>query len=162
MVAGKDYYEPIKKEFEELFKAEGESYFEITAGKRFTNKLKEEIPSNRNIIYTFLKKASPDITGFLRTDFGARFVVIEIKDAEIELDHIFQARKYTYLFDARYAFLVSTHEIPVEVKELSKTAFILRGLPFYGRLTLVQFDKVAGSLVDWYEENPFMQDHYWR
>ena len=161
-MAEKDYYEPIKREFEKLFRVKGESYLEITAGKRFTNKLKEEIPSNRNIIYTFLKKAPPDITGFLRTDFGARFIVIEIKDAEMGLDHIFQARKYAVLFDARYTFLVSTHEIPVEVKELSKITSILRELPFYGRLTLVQFDRVVGSFVDWYEENPFMQDHYWR
>lgn len=161
-MAEKDYYEPIKKEFEELFRTKGKSYLEITAYKKFSNKLKEEIPSNRNIIYTFLRKASPDITGFLKVDLYTRFIVVEIKDIEIELDHIFQVRKYAKLFDAKYAFLVSTYEIPVEIKELSKVTFILEDLPLYGKLILVQFDKSVGSFIDWYKENPFMQDYYWK
>jgi len=70
----KSYYKPIKKEFENLFSFKRETYLEITANKKFSNKLKVEIRQSRNIIFRFLKQAAPDITGFIKKDSWAGFV----------------------------------------------------------------------------------------
>jgi hypothetical protein len=110
----------------------------------------------------FLDKVAPDITGFLKINSSCYFVIIEVKDDVIELDHIYQVKKYAELFGAKFAFLVSTDEIPVELKELSRVAFKMLSLPLYGKLILVQFDKDSGELIDWYVENPFNVDRHWR
>ena len=54
----KDFYQSIKENLERLFRSKVEKntlYFEITANGKFTNKLKEVIPSHLNIVFTFLK-----------------------------------------------------------------------------------------------------------
>lgn len=158
----KSYYEPIKKEFENLFSSKGEIYLEITANKTFSNKLKKEIPDHKNLIFYFLKQVAPDITGFIKRTYGTEFIVIDVKDDVIKIDHIYQVRKYVELFDARFAFLISTQEIPEEIKKLSKIVFSLLSLPAYKKLVLVQFDKDQNKFVDWFEENPFKIDYYWK
>jgi hypothetical protein len=161
-VTEKDYYEPIKKGFEELFNAKGETHLEITANKNFSNRLKGQIGTNRDIIFYFLKEVAPDISGFIMRDYGARFIVIEVKDEVLKLDHIYQTRKYAELFDASFAFLVSTHEIPEEIKKLSKVVYSLLSLPVYKSLILVHVDKKTHRFVEWFEENPFENEYYWR
>lgn len=158
----KDYYEAIKKYFEDLFNAKGETYLEITASKTFSNKLKKEIPDHRHIIFYFLKDVAPDILGFIKRDYRIEFIVVEVKDEVLKLDHIYQARKYAELFDAKFAFLISTQEIPEEIKKLSKIVYSLLLLPAYKKLVLAQFDKDTNKIVDWYEENPFEKEYYWR
>lgn len=158
----KKYYEPIRKEFEELFKDKGEISLEITANKKFSNKLKAQISHQREIIFYFLKEAAPDILGFRKRDCGIDFIVIEVKDEVIKLDHIFQTRKYAELFDAKFAFLVSTQEIPEEIKKLSKVVYPLLSLPAYKKLILVHFNKETNQFVDWFEENPFKNEYLWR
>jgi len=153
----KNYYEPIKSKFEELFKEKRKTHLEITADRHFSNKLKSQIPSNREIVFHFLKEAAPDITGFVKEYYGPGFIVIEIKDETLKLDHIYQTRKYAELFGARFAFLVSTQEIPEEIKRLSKIVFSLLSLPAYKKLVLVQFDKNANQFVDWFEEKSFRE-----
>jgi len=155
----KIYYGPVKKKFDELFSSKGETYLEITANKTFSNKLKKEIPDYKQLIFYFLDQVAPDITGFIKRTYGTEFIIIEVKDEVIKLDHIYQVRKYAELFDARFAFLVSTHEIPEEIKKLSKIIFpYLFALPAYRRLTLVQFDKNTNQFIDWFEENPFEKE----
>jgi len=158
----KEYYETIKSKFEQLFKEKKETYLEITANKNFSNKLKSQILSNREIIFNFLKEAAPDITGFIKKDYGTEFIVIEIKNEILKLDHIYQTRKYAELFDAKFAFLVSTREIPEEIKRLSKIVFSLLSLPAYKKLVLVQFDNNSKQFVDWFEENLFENEYYWK
>lgn len=158
----KDYYEAIKKEFEDLFSAKGETYLEITANKTFSNKLKKEIPDYRHIIFYFLKEVAPDISGFIKSNYGTKFIIIEVKDEVLKLDHIYQTRKYSELFDTRFAFLVSTQEIPEEIKRLSKVIYPLLSLPAYSRLILVQFNIDTNQFVDWFEENPFEKEIYWK
>ena len=53
--------------------------------------------------------------------------------------------------------LVTTEEIPEELKRLSKIGYPLLSLPGYRKLTLVRFDEQQGQLVDWFEENPFLK-----
>jgi hypothetical protein len=158
----KIYYEPVKKKFEDLFGVKGKTYLEITASKTFSNKLKKEISDYKQLIFYFLDQVAPDITGFIKRTYGTEFIIIEIKDEVLKLDHIYQVRKYAELFDARFAFLVSTEEIPIEIKNLSKITYSLLSLPAYKKLILVQFDKTQNQLIDWFEENPFEIDYYWK
>ena len=160
----KDYYSTIKRKFTELFESKGcKAYFEITANKKFSNKLKSKVSDYRHIIFYFLKDVAPDITGFIEKDSFADFVIIEVKNEEIKLDHIYQARKYAELFEAKFAFLVSTTEIPEEIKRLSKVVYPLLSAPsIYQSRTLVYFDGETQSFKDWYPENPFEKELYWR
>lgn len=152
----KDHYEPIKKEFERLLSSKGTVHLEITANKTYSNKIKAEIPDDREIIFNFLKEAPPDILGFVKSSMLGivNFVAIEVKDEVLKLEHIYQARKYAELFHAELAFLVTTKEIPEELKRLSKVVTSLLSLPT-NRLILAQFDPSTSKVVAWHEENPF-------
>jgi len=161
----KHYYSIIMQRFEELFESKGcKVYLEVTA-EGFSNKLKEQIPDHKHIIFSFLgtKGARPDITGFIEDKYLKDFIVVEVKDEKIKLDHIYQLRKYTDLFNAKFAFLVSTEEIPAEIKALTKVILPLlwRDYPL-PKLTLVHFDKNTNEFVQWFEENPFEKETYWR
>jgi hypothetical protein len=164
----RSYYEPLKKALQSHLEAWRQSqvlgedmkaieiHLEITANKRFSNKLKAQIPSNRDLIFHFLKEAAPDITGFIAVPYTAYFLVVEFKNEQLKLDDIYQTRKYAELFDARYALLVGTEEIPEEIKRLCKVVpFLLTRPNSYKPVTLVRYDETTNSLVDWYPENPF-------
>jgi len=152
------YYEPVKGTLEGILKPRFGSYhLEVTADRKFSNMLKAQVGSYRDIIFFFLKDAAPDITGFVKGQYSLDFVVVEVKAENIKLDDVYQTRKYAELFDARYALLVSTHEIPEEVKRLSKVVFSLLQLPAYKRLTLVHFDEKNNEFTDWFPENPFAE-----
>jgi len=154
----KDYYPDLKILLEQLLKSIfGEVHVEITATKTFSNKLKAEIPEHRNLMFQFLKEARPDFTGFIKEPFATDFFVAEFKNEALRLDHIYQARKYAELFEAKYALLITTEEIPEEIKRLSKIVYALLSLPGYGKLTLVRFKEQQGQFVDWFEENPFLK-----
>jgi len=153
----KQLYEVIKERLEETLKAKfNDFYLEITADTGFSNKLKSEIPRGREIIFNFLKKARPDITGFVKENSFSYFIVVEIKNSSIELDDIYQTKKYAQLFGAKYALLISTDEIPEEIKRLDKTINpdFLSGAYGY-RIVLVHFDINKKEFVEWYEKNPF-------
>jgi len=156
----REYYETIKVKIEEILKMKfNEFYLEITADKKFSNKLKAKISDNRHIIFYFLRDVAPDITGFIKINSFWDFIVIEIKKEVIKLDHIYQTRKYAELFDAKYGLLVSTKEIPEEIKRLSKVVSpYLLSLPAYKTLTLVHFNGKDKQFVDWFPENPFEND----
>jgi hypothetical protein len=159
-----DYYPIIQRKFVELFESKGcKAYLEITANKKFSNKLKSKISDYRHIIFYFLKDVAPDITGFVEKGSFTDFVVIEVKDEEIKLDYIYQARKYADLFEAKFMFLVSTKEIPQEIKALSKVVYPVLSAPsIYHSRTLVYFNGETESFKDWYPENPFEKELYWR
>ena len=156
----KQLYKVIKEKLEEILKAKFyEVYLEITADTGFSNKLKSKIPKGREIIFNFLKKARPDITGFIKENLFSLFsyfIVVEIKSSSIELDDIYQTKKYAQLFGAKYALLISTDEIPEEIKRLDKTINpdFLSGAYGY-RIVLVHFDINKKEFVEWYEKNPF-------
>jgi hypothetical protein len=155
----KDYYLGLKCVLEQLLKTVyGELFhLEITATRTFSNKLKAQIPDYRNLIFHFLKEAPPDLTGFTKEQYSTDFFVAEFKKETLRLDDIYQVRKYAELFDAKRALLITTEEIPEELKRLSKVVHSLLSLPGYHRLTLVQFDEQQGQFVDWFEENPFLK-----
>ncbi len=159
-----EYYDVVKKKLAELFKEKSvKIYLEITARGKFSNKLKSKIPSGREIIFIFLKKLAPDITGFVEGCRLPGFVVAEVKRGKIELDDIYQLKKYADLFEARFAFLVSLEPIPEEIKRLLKVTFLISKLKggVYHSFVLVRFDKNREEFTEWFEENPFLQSVYW-
>jgi hypothetical protein len=155
----KDYYPGLKNRLEELLKSRfSEFHLEITATRTFSNKLKAGIPQGRDLIFHFLKGASPDITGFIKEQYTTDFLVAEFKRKTLRLGDIYQARKYAELFDAKYALLITIEEIPEELKRLSRLVYSLLSLPGHRRLTLVRFDEQQEQFVDWFEKNPFLKD----
>src|SRR4030042_3009506 len=104
----REYYEIIRAKLNDLVGARfGSCHLEVTADKKFSNTLKGQIGRYREIIFSFLKEAAPDITGFIKKEYATDFIVVEVKKDRIKLDDIYQARKYAELFDARYALLLS-------------------------------------------------------
>ena len=153
----KEYYNVIKQKLEELFREKGaDAYLEITANRTFSNEIKKRIPPNRDIIFSFLKKAAPDITGIVKINEGERFFAVEIKKDELKLDDIYQLKKYADLFETKYAFLVSMKPLPTEMKRLLESTLLLGKLS-YDQLVfaLAQFDWVNQKFEEWYEKNPF-------
>lgn len=158
-----DYYEQIKSLFKDLFKQKGQPiHIEITSDGQPSNKIKEKIRDDRNIIFSFLREARPDITGFIEEQYLSKFFVIEIKNEELKLDHIYQTRKYIDLFDAYFGFLVSTREIPTEIKKVVSTNFRMLDTGHYRNFCLCQYDESQNTIVDWYKENPFHIDYLWK
>ncbi len=152
----REYYKIIKEKLEQLLTTKFSSFhLEITADKKFSNKLKAEVSQYREIVFTFLKAAAPDIAGFIKTEYGSDFLIVEIKRETIKLDDIYQARKYAELFDAKYGLLVSTEEIPEEIKRLSRVVYSLLSLPAYKTLTIVHYDEEPKEFIQWFPENPF-------
>lgn len=164
----KDYYKPIKETLEKLFRSKIKGdivYLEITAYGNFSNELKRSIPNNLNIIFTFLKgkEFAPDITGFVKKEYYSEFIVVEVKDEPIKIDHIYQIRKYSDLFQSKFSFLISTYEIPEEIKRLCKENYQILSTPsIYNSFTLIWFNKDIQEFCDLYPENPFKKELYWK
>lgn len=159
-----EYYEPVKQRMEELFKNRGKDvHLSITATGNFSPTLKAKIPQNREIIFSFLKGKGqcPDITGFVQEQHTSDFIVVEIKK-KIKLDDVYQAMKYKDLLNAKYAFLVSIAPIPEEIKRLCKLSLVLHHPSIYRFFVLAQFDENTKDFLEWFEENPFEKDFYWR
>jgi len=149
-------YEPVRKLLSETLKTKSpEIHLEITADKLFSNKLKSKVGDNRDIIFLFLKEAAPDIIGFIKEQYSSAFIVVEIKSEKLKLDDIYQTRKYADLFDAKYALLVTSEEIPEELKRLSRVVFSLLYIGSYRTFSLVQFDEKNNAFVEYFPENPF-------
>ncbi len=150
-----EYYKPIKTKVAEILREKYAAYhLEITA-KRFSNRLKAGIPDSRHIIFTFLKDVRPDITGFVKEDYSTKFIVVEVKNEALKVDHIYQVKKYAELLGAPCALLISTEEIPEEIKRLSKAVYSLLSLPAYETITLVKFNTETGEFDEWFPKNPF-------
>jgi hypothetical protein len=165
-----DYYEGIKEALAPILKGwqkptrkEEYCHVEITANRKFSNKLKSKIRSGSDIIFNFLEEAAPDITAIVGDQYLTFFVVVEFKAERLKLDDIYQIRKYAELFDAWFALLVSTEEIPEELQRLSNRIpeLLARFTPGQKPLTLVQFDESSGHFTDWFPDNPFESNRSW-
>jgi len=164
-MAEADFYEPIKEKLEELLTSKGKRfYLELTADKGLSEKLKREIPQQRDIIFTFLKKR-PDLFGFVEGQYSKDLITIEIKDRIKKLDDIYQAKLYKEVFEAKYGFLITTKPVPEEIKRLCKSTIDIlhsAGDSIHRFLVIGHFDKESGQFVDWFEENPFEKEYYWK
>jgi hypothetical protein len=155
---------------------------ELTADMSFSNRIKDAIPRNRDIIFSFLKSSRPDITGFVpphnkeehtptftrkvttRTGTiigstvvpqGPKFIVAEVKSKPLTIEDIYQVKRYRDLFDASYALLISDYEIPSELKRLSGVAKTLLATDRWGHpIRLGQYDESVKAFVEWFPTHP--------
>lgn len=162
-----EYYGLIKQKIKELLieKIDNKNiYLEITFKTGLSDKLKQAIPREREIIFSFLAK-KPDITGIIKKQYYTDYIILEIKKEKIKLKDIYQAKMYKELLGARYTFLVTLKPIPDVIKRLCKVNFgILRsvgdnGIKFF---VLTYFDKETNNFVEWFEENPFKNNRLWQ
>lgn len=163
-MAEKDLYGPIKEQLEKLLATKERGFhLEITAAKGLSEKLKAVIPNGREIVFTL--KQRPDIFGYVAGKFIPDLVTVEVKVGRLKLEDIYQAKFYKEVLSARYGFLVTTESVPEELKRLCKnTRDILHSTSdsIYRVLAIGQFDEDKNEFVDWFEENPFEKDCYWK
>jgi hypothetical protein len=132
-------------------------HLEVSAAGTFTNVLKQMIDPSREIIFSFLRDAAPDLTGFVKRDRSSsvEFVVVEVKTTPIKLADIYQTRKYADLFDAHYALLLTPRDIPEEILRLSRVAFpYITLIPGNRHISLVKW-RDGGNSVEWVPDDPF-------
>ena len=142
-------YAPIKnalqREFEKYVGYGGKVHLEITAKGRFSEELKEAL-DDRALAILRVERFSPDITGFMqKKDFGLsskELVTVEVKPDKIKINHVYRAKLYADVLNARYGILISPKRIPEEIRRFIKERYsiIYRG---YGSLIIAQFDKAT-------------------
>jgi hypothetical protein len=131
-------------------------YIETTADKHLSNTLKSKIRKGWELIFSFLKSTRPDLTGFVEDQSKIDFMVVEFKNEPLILDDIYQLKKYADLFDAKYSLLISTDEIPDELKRLRDVIpDLLSRSVGHNKLTIVHYDIKQHSFLDWFPEDPF-------
>lgn len=160
-----DYYDPVRDalagEFED--RVGDDFHLEVTAPGKYSETVQEHIPRGRELVYEVIQRgSSPDITGFVKRDHRADFVVVEIKpDRLSNLKAIYQCQRYVDVFGAKHGFVVTPERIPSKIKRFCEQEGILYQDSIYEHLTLCEFDEESGQTVDWYEDNPFDVDRYW-
>jgi hypothetical protein len=83
----RDLYPAVKDWLEKELRPRFERvHLEITENRVFSNTLKEQIPSGKEIIFNFLREAPPDITGFIKGELQSDFIVVEVKNEIIKLE----------------------------------------------------------------------------
>lgn len=157
-------YVPVQTKLGELLGGVvGNCYLETGSSKDFSEKLKASIPIGREIIFSFLGRRL-DILGLVEREYQKDLITVEVKEKSLKLDDVYQAKMYKEVFGARYAFLVTAAPIPEELKRLCTTApSILRSVDDHISrfLAIAQFSPALG-FVDWFEENPFEKEHFWK
>jgi hypothetical protein len=165
-------YEPVKEYLISRFKTKfgGECYLETTANGTFTEAIKKHIADN--IIFSFLRKASPDLTGYtwrkesvlptpplssLITYDVKDLITVEIKKERITPQDIYQAKMYGDLFQAKYAFLISPQPIPEEIRRLDKNLFLTNRFMSGWVLHIGQWitDGAHNAINKWLPRSPF-------
>lgn len=166
-----ELYEPIRKYLIKRLKRSFSNYYlEVTSRGKYSETLKHLV--RQDIVFHFLKKASPDLTGFiLREDLSESiatssdvksFITVEVKrDENITLQDIYQAKMYGDLFCAKYALLISTEIIGEEIRRLHDRLSILnrfRGWKVYvGQVVSKREGKSTITVTDciWFPRDPF-------
>ena len=143
-------YEPIKnllqKQFEQSVEVEGKVHLEITANGRFSEELKEAL-DDRALSILRVERFSPDITGFLqKKDYRSQdLVTVEIKPDKIKIKHIYRAKLYADVLNAKYGLLISPKKIPEEIRRFIIDRYAIKRRQ-YGEFIIARFDKTRNEL----------------
>jgi hypothetical protein len=163
MVSEADLYEPIREYLSNQFKFKIEDnscqslnyHIECTSTGVFSRHIKENIPDYLEIIFSFLTSERPDLTGFVNEQGALNFITVEVKNNLIDLKDIYQAKRYADLFQAKYAFLVSSKPIPTVIKRLHQRTNILQTSVGLDNIILAQWSIKTNQIIDWYQNSPF-------
>jgi hypothetical protein len=168
MVIEKELYEPVRRHLWNCFQPPkfDYAYLAVTSDGNFPEEILTHVPQYEEIIFAFLKKKnSPDITGFVELVTKTepkyatfQFITVEIKNAVIKLEDIYQAKRYADLFKAKHGFLISTKPIPTTIKRLcEKIPILYIAGTQYDKLRLAQFDVEKNKIIEesWFPKSPF-------
>jgi hypothetical protein len=162
-----DLYEPVMSCLRDAFAAVGKSvHLEVGATTGLSEQIKGAIPEDKNIIFSFLRQHRPDIIGVIEGEpFLSRFVIAEVKAKSLTLENIYQAKRYKGLLEARAGFLVTVHPIPEDLRRLCAQNWDILSSASdggYKFLAICRFDIETGKFIDWFRENPFQKEHFWK
>lgn len=119
-------YEPVRQFLSSKFSTKfGNCHLELTAEGHFEETIKRAVPYD--IIFAFLgRRASPDLAGFTRDQYGIQDrIIVDIKRERVTLQDVYQVKLYGDLFGAKYALLISPKQVPEEIKRLHKNLSVL-------------------------------------
>ena len=135
-------YEPILKVLKRVFSCLGECHLEITADKRFTNKLKRQF--SKDTLYIIkVEGFFPDITGFVKMQYTTDLITVEVKAESLKIKDIFQAKEQAEIFDAKYALLVSPKTIPEEIRRFVNDRWSILNYLDRRRVVIAQFNEAT-------------------
>jgi hypothetical protein len=104
------YFQLICEAMKKLLKESGakDILLEITAKGKFSNELLKRLGETGS----FLGRGfSPDICGF----YDSKPITIEVKDSQLNIQDIYQAKQYAELILAEKGFLISTIGFPIRI-----------------------------------------------
>lgn len=158
-----ELYDPVKEYFYKKFSQFGKCEFEITSTK-IPEKVKKWL-DDPALHFIRVEKKLPDIIGRFKPDrskklpygFYEGLIITEVKDKEPTVKDITQIKSYAEIFDATFAYLISSKAMIEEVQRfLSKRPLLLY---YYGTSRKVYIGKytLIGGIDEtaWYPKNPF-------
>ncbi len=163
-MAEADWYDPVQAKLaEQLSGVATDFYLETAASKGFSETVKAAIPSGREIVFSFLRRR-PDLIGYVSKESAKDLITVEVKEGSLTIEDIYQAKMYKEVFGARYGFLITATPIPEALKRLCKQTYSIQHSAndlTYSFLAIAHFHR-AGGFIEWFEENPFSKDFYWK
>lgn len=156
-------YDPIKEYLYEKFSQFGKCEFEITS-KKITEKVKKWL-DDPALYFIRVEKKLPDIIGRFKPDrskklpygFHEGLIITEVKDKEPTVKDITQIKSYAEIFDATFAYLISSKVMIEEVQRfLSKRSLLLSYYGAYRKVYIGKYSIIEGiDETAWYPKNPF-------
>ena len=152
----KDY---LQREFSQFGKCELE-----TTSKKITEKAKAWL-DDAALFFIRVEKKLPDMIGRFKPDpskkspygFYEGLIIAEVKNKEPSLKDIIQTKVYAEVFDAPFAYLISSKAMIEEMRRFLSKRYSLRSYGAYRKVYIGKFDISSGSVNedDWYPEYPF-------
>ena len=162
-----ELYEPVMSCLREAFAAVGKTVrLEVGATMGLSEQVKRAIPEGKEIVFSFLRQHRPDIIGVIEGEpLLSRLFIAEVKAKSLTLENVYQTKRYKDLLEAKAGFLVTIHPIPEDLRRLcSQNWDILSSASdsAYKFLAICRFDIGTGKFIDWFRENPFQKEHFWK
>ena len=159
----KQLYQPIKDYLYEKFSQFGECELEITSNK-IPEKVKKWL-DDPALYFIRVEKKLPDLIGRFKPDgsknppygFHEGLIITEVKNTEPTLKNITQTKSYAEIFDATFAYLISSKAMIEEVQRFLSKRYMLLSYGAYRKVYIGKFD-VVGGIIDeaaWFPDNPF-------
>lgn len=156
-------YEPIKDFLYEKFSQFGKCELEITS-KKITEKVKKWL-DDPALYFIRVEKKLPDIIGRFKPDgskklpygFHEGLIITEVKNKEPTVKNITQIKSYAEMFDATFAYLISSKAMIEEIQRFLSKRYLLLSYGAYRKVYIGKFDVVNGVIDEaaWYPDNPF-------
>jgi len=137
-----DLYEPIRTGLQHyLCRYLGNCVLENTS-RELTPTIRSSL-DDWALFYIEKDKQLPDLLGSYQTIEGKkRIITVEIKIDVKKIDDIYQAKKYAAVFNAEYAFLISSNEIPERMKRFLIKRKAAINFSYYKKLIIATFNEL--------------------